>query len=46
MIVSDIKTVMHTVITQPAQDNLGTSPEGPLKVLRCRTYKGLQRPLG
>ena len=25
---------MHTAITQPAQDNPGTFPEGPLKVLK------------
>ena len=30
MIVSDIKTVMDTVITQPAQHNLGKSPEGSI----------------
>ena len=30
---------MNTVITQPAQDNPGMSPEGPLKVLTSRTYR-------
>ena len=31
---------MHTVITQPALDNPGTFPEGPLKVLTSETYRG------
>ena len=26
--------------TQPAQDILGTSPEGPLKVITSRSYRG------
>ena len=30
---------MHTVINQLAQDNTGTSPEGPLKVLTLGTYR-------
>ena len=37
-----MKTVMHTVITQPAHDALGKSPEGPLKVLKSRTYRDVQ----
>ena len=31
---------MHTVITQPAQDNPGMFPEGPLKFLTSETYRG------
>ena len=34
-----MKTVIDTVITQPAHDALGKSPEGPLKVLKSRTYR-------
>ena len=37
--VSDIKTVMHTVITQPIQDNPETPPEGSLKFLTSGTYR-------
>ena len=36
---------MHTVIIQPTQDNPGTSPEGPLKVLRSVTNMELQETL-
>ena len=32
--------IVHTVITQLVQDYTGTSPEGPLKVLMSRTYRG------
>ena len=38
-----MKTVMHTVITQPAQYNLGMSTEGPLKVLTSGTYRGCSK---
>ena len=38
-----MKTVMHTVITQPAQYNLGMSTECPLKVLTSGTYRGCSR---
>ena len=31
---------MHTVITQPAQENPGMSTEGPLKALISGTYRG------
>ena len=34
---------MHTVITQPAQYNLGMSTEGPLKVLTSGTYRGFSK---
>ena len=34
---------MHTAITQPAQDNLGTFPEGPLKVLKIIETKTKHR---
>ena len=30
---------MHSVITHPPQDNPGTFPEGPLKVLTFETYR-------
>ena len=36
-----MKTVMHTVITQPAQYNLGMST--PLKVLTSGTYRGCSK---
>ena len=35
--------IVHTVITQLAQDYTGTSPEGPLRVLTSRTYRGASR---
>ena len=31
---------MHPVITHSAQDNLGTFPEGPFKVLTFESYRG------
>ena len=34
---------MHTAITQPAQDNPGTFPEGPLKVLKIIETKTKHR---
>ena len=37
-----MKTVMDTVITQPAHDALGKSAEGPLKDLKSRTYRDVQ----
>ena len=43
VIASDIKTVIYTVITQPANDVPGTSPEGLLKVLTHGTYRGPSR---
>ena len=36
---------MHTVITQLAHDNPGTSPEIPLKFLKSGTCRGLQGAL-
>ena len=36
---------MLTVNTQPAQDNLGTSPEGSLKAPRSRNYRDLKESL-
>ena len=35
--------IVHTVITQLAQDFTGTSPKCPLKVLTSRTYIGASR---
>ena len=32
--------IVHTIITQLAQGNAGTSPEGFLKVLTSETYRG------
>ena len=37
--------IMHTVITQLAQDYTGTSPEGPLKVLTSGAYRGPSRDI-
>ena len=41
MVDSDIQS--SETLTQRVHDVLGTSPEDPVKVLRCRTYRG---PLG
>ena len=35
--------MVHAVITQLAQDNAGTFPEGLLKVLTFGTYRGPPR---